>query len=67
MQTNSVKAALMGAWFLGVGALGYMSGTTSSAGWILLAVISLAPPVLMVWLWSPPPPTMSETIRKVLR
>jgi hypothetical protein len=66
MQTNFVKAALMGGWVLAVGAFGYMSGTTF-AGWTLLAVVSLAPPMLMGRLWSAPPPTMSESIRKVLR
>jgi hypothetical protein len=67
MQTHYVKAALMGAWVLAVGAFGHMSGAASFAGWTLLAVVSLAPPVLMGRLWSAPPLTMSETIRKVLR
>ncbi len=67
MQTDPVKAALTSAWILAVGAFGYLSGTGSFAGWTLLAVISLAPPVLMVRQWSTPPPTMSETIRKGLR
>jgi hypothetical protein len=67
MQTNFVKAALMGAWVLAVGAFGYMSGAASFAVWTLLAVVSLAPPMLMRRLWSAPPQTMSETIRKVLR
>jgi hypothetical protein len=67
MQTNLVKAALMGTWILAVGVVGYMSGATSFAAWTLCAVVSLAPPVLMGRLWSAPPPTMSETIRKVLR
>ena len=39
MRTNLVKAALMGAWVLVVGAFGYMSGTTSLVGWTLLAVV----------------------------
>jgi hypothetical protein len=67
MQTNLVKAALMGAWILAIGAFGYMSGTTTVSGWALLAVVSLALPVLMGRLWSAPSPTMSETIRKALR
>ena len=46
--------ALMAAWVVAVGALGYMSGTTSFAGWSLLAVVSLPPPALIVWLWSAP-------------
>ena len=67
MQIDFVKAALMGAWVLAVGAFGYMSGAQSFAMWTLLAVVSLAPLVLMVRLWSTPPPTMSESIRKALR
>lgn len=67
MQTDHVKAALMGAWILSVGVLGYVSGTTSFAGWTLVAVLLVVPPALMVRLWSVPPPTMSETIRDVLR
>jgi hypothetical protein len=30
-------------------------------------MVSLVPPVLMVRLWSTPSPTMSESIREVLR
>jgi hypothetical protein len=67
MQTNFVKAALMGAWVLSAGAFGYMSGITSVAGWTLLAVVSLVPPVFLGRLWNVPSPTMSETIRKALR
>jgi hypothetical protein len=66
MHINFVKAALMGAWVLAVGTVGYTSGAVSFAGWTLLAVVSLAPPVLMGQLWSAPPETMSEAIRKVL-
>lgn len=67
MQTNYVKPALMVAWVVAVGALGYVSGPTSFAGWSLLAVASLVPPALMARLWSAPSPSMSETIREVLR
>ena len=67
MQTNLVKAALMGIWILAVGAFGYASGTTSLATWTLLVLVSLAPPVVMGRLWSAPSPTMSETIRRALR
>lgn len=67
MQTDFVKPALMVAWVAAVGALGYVSGTTSFAGWSLLAVVSLVALALMVRLWSAPSPSMSETIREVLR
>jgi hypothetical protein len=67
MQLNFLNAAVMGTWVLAVGAFGYMSGTASFAGWALLAVVSLAPLVVMLRFWSAPAPTMSEAIRKVLR
>ena len=66
MRTD-VKAALMAGWILAVAGLGYGFGTTSLAGWILVAVLSVVPPVLMVRLWSAPSPSMSESIRDVLR
>lgn len=67
MQTDYVKTTLMVAWVLAVAALGYASGTTSFAGWTLVAVLSLVPVLVMMRLWSAPSPSMSETIRDVLR
>jgi hypothetical protein len=67
MHTDLVKAALMAAWVVAFGTLGYMTGTTSFAGWTLLAVVSLVPPALMVRLWSPSALSMSEAIREVIR
>ena len=67
MQTDLLKATLMAGWVVAVGVLGYMSGTTSLAGWALLAVVSLMPLAVMVRLWSPHSPTMSEAIREVIR
>ena len=67
MRTDLLKAMLMAAWVVAVGVLGYVSGTTSFAGWALLAVLALTPPALMVRLWSPPAPTISEAIREVIR
>ena len=67
MQTEHVKAALAGGWIAAAGSIGYLAGTSSVAGWTLLAMVSLAPPVLMVRFWSAPPQTMSETIRNALR
>jgi hypothetical protein len=67
MQTDHVKASVMAAWVLAIGAVGYLSGTTSSAVWAGLAVMSLVPPTIMMRLWSTPAPSMSESIRNVLR
>lgn len=67
MQTDYVKAAVMASWILAVGGLGYGFGTTSIAGWALVAMLSVLPPVLLIRLSSEPSPSMSETIRKALR
>jgi hypothetical protein len=67
MQTDHMKVALMGSWILAIGALGYISGATSFAAWLALAVVSLAPPAVMARLWNTPAPSMSESIRDVLR
>src|SRR3954453_11299783 len=67
MKTEYVKPTLMAAWVVAVGALGYASGTTSFPGWAVVAVLSLVPPAAMVRLWRGPSPSMSESIREVLR
>ncbi len=67
MKTEYVKPALMAAWVVAVGALGYASGTISFPGWTVVAVLSLVPPAVMVRLWGAPSPSMSETSREVVR
>jgi hypothetical protein len=67
MHTDHVKAALIGAWILAVGVLGYILGTTSLAGWTVLAVVSVIPPVVIMRLWRAPSQSMSESIREVIR
>jgi hypothetical protein len=67
MQVNFLSAALIATWVSAVGAFGYTAGFASAAGWTLLAVVSVAPVILLARLWSAPAPTMSETIRKALR
>ena len=57
----------MGAWILAVGVLGYILGTTSLAGWTVLAIVSVIPPVVMMRLWRAPSQSMSESIREVMR
>jgi hypothetical protein len=67
MPTDYVKAAIIAAWILTVATVSYGFGITSFAGWTVLAALSLVPPAIMLRLWSVPPPSMSETIRDVLR
>ena len=67
MHTDHVKAALIGAWILAIGVLGYVLGTTSLAGWTVLAVVAVIPPVVIMRLWGAPSQSMSESIREVIR
>jgi len=67
MRNDHLKIALMGAWILGIGAIGYVSGATSYGTWIGLAVLSLAPPVVAARLWSEGGPSTSESIRDAIR
>ena len=67
MQTDQVKAAVVGAWILAVGVVGYISGITSLAGWTVLTAVAVTPPIIMMRLWRVPSQTVSESIRDVLR
>jgi hypothetical protein len=67
MHTDYLKTAVIAAWVLSVATLGMAFDITSVAGWAGLAVISTVPPALMLRLWHAPVPSMSETIRDVLR
>ena len=67
MQTDYVKAVLIGVWALAVGVLGYVVGATTFMGWTLLAAMALTPPVVMMRFWGTPAQSMSERIREALR
>lgn len=67
MQTDQLKAAVIGAWVLAVGVLVYISDPTSLAGWTVLAAVAATPLVVMIRLWRAPAQTVSESIREVLR
>lgn len=67
MQTDQVKAAVIGTWIAVVGLLGYLSGVTSAAGWTVLTAVAATPPIIMMRLWRAPTQTVSESIRDVLR
>jgi hypothetical protein len=67
MQTDQLKAAVIGTWILAVGVLAYISDPTSLAGWTVLAAVAATPPVVMMRLWRAPAQTVSESIRDVLR
>jgi hypothetical protein len=67
MQIYYVKTAFMASWVLAIAAVGYFFDTTSLSAWMVLTALSLVPPAIMMQLWRAPVPTMSESIRNVLR
>ena len=67
MQTDRLRAAEIGGWILALGILGFALGLTSFAGWTALAVVALAPLVVILRRWSAASPGMSQRIRDVLR
>lgn len=67
MHTDHVKPTLIGVWILTVGVLGYAVGATSFVAWTVLTAVALTPPVVLMRLWGAPSPSMSESIREVLR
>lgn len=67
MRFEYLKAAIVAAWIVGIGALAVFSNMTSIGGWILIAGLALLPPVVILRLWGPPAETISESIRDVKR
>jgi hypothetical protein len=67
MRTEYLKGAVAAAWVLSIATLAAAVGTSSATGWTALVMLSIVPPALMLRLWNPPAPSMSETIRDVLR
>ena len=67
MQTDHLKAAVMGAWILAVGVLAYVLDPGSVIGWSFLAAVAAMPPLVMLRLWRVPQQSTSESIRDALR
>ena len=66
MRTEYLKAAVIAAWVLAVGVLGFAFGATSMAAWAGLAAIAVVLPAVMLRLWHAPVPSMSESIHDVI-
>jgi hypothetical protein len=67
MQREHMKSAIVGGWVLGLGALAFSINVSSASGWALLAGLGLLPPLVFLRMWQTPAPTMSESIREVLK
>ena len=67
MHLNSIKAALIGAWASAVCTAGIAGNFRSISAWTFLTGLAVIPPLVMMWQWNHPQPTMSESIQEALR
>jgi hypothetical protein len=67
MQLKHIKAAVAAAWIATVGGVGLIADVAHPASWIAVAACAVVPAVAMLWFWSPPASTLSESIQKALR
>ena len=66
MQTNYRKS-LTAVWIGGVATLALAANVTTAAGWALAAGVAALLPAIMLRLWREPKPSLSQSIREVLR
>ena len=62
MNPDTQKRLLAAAWAALTVIVALASNVGSMPGWGLVAAIALAPPVVMLVLWKPPPQTTTERI-----
>ena len=67
MQIVSIKPIIAMLWVSAVFVLGIVGNVDSFASWTVLTGLALIPPLVMMWRWNDPRPTMSESIQKALR
>jgi len=68
MQLVSLKSIIAMLWVSAVWTIAGITGHSNSfPSWAVLAAVAVVPPVVMMWRWNDPGPTMSETIQEALR
>ena len=67
MQLVSIKAIIAMLWVSTVTVVGIAGNLNSVTSWIVLAVVAVVPPLVVMWRWNDPRPTMSESSQEVLR
>jgi hypothetical protein len=67
MQISSWKAQIGAAWFVLIVLAGYGAGMTSMTSWMLVAAVAMTLPVILMRFGRRSEPSMSESIRDVLR
>lgn len=67
MQLNSIKATVSAVWVSIVCLVGIAGNLQSLSGWVILTGLAILPPLVIMWRWNDPRPTLSESIQEVLR
>lgn len=67
MQIQNLRTPIAAGYVLLVSLLAVMSGVTSAAGWLALAVLIVGPPVALFVFWKDPSRSMSENIQAARR
>ena len=67
MQLLSIKSIIALLWVSAVFVMGIAGNIDSFASWTVLTGLALMPPLVMMWRWNDPRPTMSESIHEARR
>jgi hypothetical protein len=67
MQLDSIKATFAAIWVSAVCTAGIAGSVQSLSGWAILVGLAALPPLVMMWRWNDPHPTLSESIQEALR
>ena len=67
MQLESIKSVGATVWVSAVSLAGIAANVKSFSGWSILAGLAVLPPLVVLWRWSAPRQTMSESIREARR
>ena len=67
MQLLSIKPILATLWVSAAFVIAIAGNVDSFASWTVLAGVAFVPPLVMMWRWTDPRQTMSESIQEALR
>jgi hypothetical protein len=67
MELEHKKAAVVGGWVLGLGAIALSLNVSSLTGWLVIIALGVLPSLVLLRMWHQPVQTMSESIRDVLK
>ena len=66
MQLKEMKIVFAAIWISTLGAIGFLSATTTST-WISVVLLALLPPVVVAHRWRVPDQTISQSIQEARR